>query len=65
MTASTYRTPVNYELDDPGHYTYGRYSNPTRDGVEEVVAALEGAKHSYIFASGNILNLEPCRIQNQ
>jgi len=33
-------------------YEYGRTSNPTRDALEECLAALEGAKHCLAFASG-------------
>jgi cystathionine gamma-lyase len=33
-------------------YEYGRTGNPTRDALEECLAALEGAKHCLAFASG-------------
>jgi cystathionine beta-lyase/cystathionine gamma-synthase len=33
-------------------YEYGRTRNPTRDALEECLAALEGAKHCLAFASG-------------
>ncbi len=50
--ASVYRTPVDYVLNDPSHYMYGRYGNVSRDGVEAVLAGMEGARDAYIFASG-------------
>lgn len=31
---------------------YGRYGNPSRNGVEAVIAAMEGAQHTLIFSSG-------------
>ncbi|AWB85574.1 cystathionine gamma-synthase [Mycetocola zhujimingii] len=33
-------------------YEYGRAGNPTRNGLEEQLAALEGGKHAISFASG-------------
>ena len=33
-------------------YEYSRTKNPTREGVESLVAALEGAKFGFAFASG-------------
>ena len=51
-TASTFRTPVDYVLDSGSDYVYGRYGNASRNGLEAVVAAMEGAKHSLIFSSG-------------
>ena len=53
MIASTYKTPVDYVLNDPDTYVYGRYANVSRDGAEVVIAALEDAKHGYIFSSGS------------
>jgi cystathionine gamma-lyase len=54
-----------YELDriDPdaklselepnaGEYVYSRLSNPTRNALEERLAALEGGRHGFAFASG-------------
>src|SRR5689334_1496707 len=35
-----------------GGYEYARTQNPTRSAVEQNIAALEGAKHGYAFASG-------------
>ena len=35
-------------------YVYGRYGNPSRNGVEAVIAAMEGAQHSLIFSSGEL-----------
>jgi cystathionine gamma-synthase len=33
-------------------WDYARSGNPTRDALEEALAALEGARHGYAFASG-------------
>src|ERR687890_321562 len=35
-----------------GGYEYARTQNPTRSAVEQNIAALEGAKYGYAFASG-------------
>ena len=35
-----------------GGYEYSRSGNPTRTALEECVAALEGGRHGYAFASG-------------
>ncbi len=35
-----------------GGYEYARGGNPTRSSLQELLAALEGAKHSFSFASG-------------
>lgn len=35
-----------------GGYEYARTQNPTRSALEENIAALEGAKYGYAFASG-------------
>jgi cystathionine gamma-synthase len=35
-----------------GGYEYARSANPTRTALEECLAALEGAKHGFAFASG-------------
>ncbi|MCV0402364.1 MAG: cystathionine gamma-synthase [Chloroflexi bacterium] len=35
-----------------GGYEYGRSGNPTRDALEETIAALEGAAHGFAYASG-------------
>lgn len=37
---------------DPPRYFYGRGENPTREGLEECLAALEGASYATVFASG-------------
>ena len=34
---------------------YGRYGNPSRNGVEAVIAAMEGAQPTLIFSSGELL----------
>ena len=36
-------------------YVYGRYGNPSRNGVEAVIAAMEGAQHALSFSSGELL----------
>ena len=36
-------------------YVYGRCGNPSRNGLEAVVAAMEGAQHALIFSSGKPL----------
>ena len=33
-------------------YEYGRGTNPTRDSLQVQLAALEGGKHAFSFASG-------------
>ena len=33
-------------------YEYGRGTNPTRDALQEQLAALEGGTHAYSFSSG-------------
>jgi cystathionine gamma-synthase len=35
-----------------GGFEYGRSDNPTRRSLESAIAALEGAKHGFAFASG-------------
>ena len=35
-----------------GAYDYSRSGNPTRDALERELAALEGAKHALVYASG-------------
>ncbi|MCH9686385.1 MAG: PLP-dependent aspartate aminotransferase family protein [Deltaproteobacteria bacterium] len=44
-----------YEQQAPGEfklYDYSRAGNPTRDGVEQAIAAIEGARHALTFSSG-------------
>lgn len=38
--------------DNGGAYDYQRGANPTRAALEQVIAALEGARHGFAFASG-------------
>jgi cystathionine gamma-lyase len=52
-------TPVyltsTYVQDALGHnkgYEYGRGTNPTREALERNIAALEGGRHGFAFASG-------------
>ena len=47
--SSTYR--VKYPGDDSG-YVYSRWANPTRQALENGLAALEEGSHAYTFASG-------------
>ena len=35
-----------------GGYEYSRSANPTRTALEECLAALEGGRHGFAFASG-------------
>src|SRR5918992_4781523 len=46
-----------YEQDAVGKprrgYEYARSQNPTRERLERAVAALEGGKHGFAFASGS------------
>jgi cystathionine gamma-synthase len=39
-------------LDEPGEFTYSRRSNPTRAGLEQVLARLHGAQRAVAFGSG-------------
>ena len=44
-----------FELDpatEDGAYAYQRGANPTRAQLEQVLAALDGARHGFAFASG-------------
>ncbi len=47
-----YATFHDYETGRVKHRGYGRYGSPTTDGLEEALAALEGADHAIITASG-------------
>jgi len=48
--ASTF---VREGIDDPSHgYNYSRLGNPTRDALQDRLAALDGADHGLAFASG-------------
>ncbi|OJH34683.1 cystathionine gamma-synthase [Cystobacter ferrugineus] len=58
-TTGAIMTPVyltsTYVQDGPGEhkgYEYSRTQNPTRKALQECLAALEGAKHGFAFASG-------------
>jgi cystathionine gamma-lyase len=58
-TTGAIMTPVymtsTYVQDGPGEhkgYEYSRTQNPTRNALQECLAALEGAKHGAAFASG-------------
>lgn len=39
-------------VDEPRAFEYSRAGNPTRAALEQAVAALEGARHGFAFASG-------------
>lgn len=48
-------TSSTFMQDAPGQhrgYDYSRAGNPSRDGLEKALAALEGARHALAFASG-------------
>jgi methionine-gamma-lyase len=49
--STTFRFP---EMEDGSKapYIYSRYENPSLEAVERKLAALEGARHSLLFASG-------------
>lgn len=47
--ATTYKQDAPAE---PRGYEYARSNNPTRESVEECLAAIEGAKHAVTFSSG-------------
>lgn len=58
-TTGAIMTPVyltsTFVQESPGHhkgYEYSRTSNPTRKAYEDCLAALEGGKHGFAFASG-------------
>lgn len=40
------------DLQNPGKYDYARSGNPTREALENTMAALEKGTHAYAFASG-------------
>ena len=39
-------------IDQPQAFTYSRFGNPTRQALEEAIAAIEGGKCGFAFASG-------------
>jgi cystathionine beta-lyase/cystathionine gamma-synthase len=47
--ATTYKQPLPGE---PSVYDYARAGNPTRDALQENLAALEGARFAKVFSSG-------------
>src|SRR6266550_2734818 len=58
-TTGAVMTPVyltsTYVQDGPGEhkgFEYSRTQNPTRNALQDCLAALEGAKHGLAFASG-------------
>ena len=40
------------DLEQPGPFDYARSGNPTRQALEEAIAALEGGERGFAFASG-------------
>ncbi|QUH26689.1 PLP-dependent transferase [Serpentinicella alkaliphila] len=40
------------DVDNMGEFDYSRSGNPTRKGLEETIALLEGGTYGYAFASG-------------
>ena len=51
VTPPIYMTST-YSQKTQTEYAYARGANPTRDGLQKSLAALEGAKHGLSFASG-------------
>ncbi|CAH0727457.1 unnamed protein product, partial [Brenthis ino] len=49
VTATTFKQPAPAE---PVSFEYGRSGNPTRNTLEECLAALDGGKYALTFASG-------------
>lgn len=47
--ASTYH---QHDIDQPGKYEYSRSGNPTREALENTLAALENGTRAFAFASG-------------
>ncbi|WP_297520612.1 PLP-dependent aspartate aminotransferase family protein [uncultured Clostridium sp.] len=41
-----------FDINNFGEYDYSRSGNPTRDGVESVLARIESGKYGYAFSSG-------------
>ena len=54
VMASTFAQP---EPGKPLHYEYSRSNNPTREALEQCLAALEGANYGLAFASGTAATL--------
>ncbi|KAL4716822.1 hypothetical protein ACJJTC_012633 [Scirpophaga incertulas] len=48
-TSTTFKQPAPAE---PTEFEYGRSGNPSRNTLEECLAALDGGKHAFTFASG-------------
>lgn len=47
-----YDTLVAYEQGKIAHHGYGRNGSPTIDGLQDALAALEGAEHALVTSSG-------------
>ncbi len=54
VTASTFAQPAPAE---PKRYEYSRSGNPTREALEQCLAALEGGSHGFAFGSGSAATL--------
>jgi cystathionine gamma-lyase len=54
VMSSTFAQP---EPGKPVRYEYSRSGNPTREALEACLAALEGGKHGFAFASGSAATL--------
>ena len=54
MLSSTFAQPAPGQ---PKRYEYSRSGNPTREALERCLAALEGAKSGFAFASGSAATL--------
>src|SRR5271157_1233443 len=39
-------------VNQPGQFEYSRSGNPTRKALEDCLAALEGGRHGFAFATG-------------
>lgn len=44
---------TTFEFGNPGNYDYSRSGNPTRDVLEETLAALDGARFGLAYSSGS------------
>jgi len=55
-------TAYDRRLQDPPRYFYGRGENPTREGLERCLAALEDARFATTFASGQAAAATVCAL---
>src|SRR5688500_14986979 len=54
VLSSTFAQPAPGE---PKRYEYSRSGNPTREALEQCLAALEGGSHGFAFGSGSAATL--------